>query len=124
MTDVEKDIGRGNDIVSFGMNTWMPSVTIDGHGYHLAYENMTEDHLKGIPVKREGRTIGYIESLEGGLATLKLNEGEVLELTPEPSVSVSVGSIGFIGETFEETMLESLDSTVRHALQLDDGVKK
>lgn len=110
------DIGRGSEL-SFGFRTWMPAVTIQGNDYSLAYENITEDHIKGIPVKRDDRVIGYIESLKDGLATLKLNEGETLELSPEPSVSISVGRIGFIGETLEGAMLESLDRTVGRALR-------
>lgn len=114
MTDASDDMGRG--IISFGCTNWMPAVMIDGRDYTLAYENMTEEHLKGIPVKREGRTIGYIETLKDGVVSMKLNEGETLDLSPEPSVSVSVGRIGFVGETLEGAMLEAVDRTVKRAL--------
>lgn len=117
------DIGRGSEL-SFGFRTWMPAVTIQGNDYSLAYENITEDHIKGIPVKRDDRVIGYIESLKDGLVTLKLNEGETLELSPEPSVSISVGRIGFVGETLEGAMLESLGSTVDSTLRPITGLVK
>lgn len=117
------DIGRGGEL-SFGFRTWMPTVTVQGNDYSLAYENVTEDHIKGIPVKRDDRVIGYIESLKDGLATLKLNEGETLELSPEPSVSVSVGRIGFIGEGLEGAMLDTLGRTVDRALRPITGLVK
>lgn len=115
MSSSSDDFGRGNDSLSFGARAWMPAVTIDGRDYSLAYEDMTEDHLKGIPVRRDGRTIGHIKSLKEGMASIQLNEGETLDLD-QPKLSVSVGNIGFVGQEMEATMLESLDTLIRPVL--------
>jgi len=119
---MQEDIGRGNTL-SFGKMTMMPGITIDGRDYRIAYEQLTEEHFKGIPVRKDGRTIGYVESLADGQATFKLNEGETLELAPEPQLTFSLGNTAIVGREMETTLLENVDHVFRSALNKNIGLE-
>ncbi|ABY62884.1 hypothetical protein ST201phi2-1p051 [Pseudomonas phage 201phi2-1] len=117
---MQEDDSRGSTI-SFGQMNLMPAITVHGRDYGVAYENMTEEHLKGIPVRIEGRTIGYVESLKDGTVTLKLNEGETLDLAPEPQATFSIGNTAMMGKDLEVALLDNVDQVFKAALNLEVG---
>lgn len=83
------DIGRG---LTFGARVWMPGINIDGRSYDVGYEEMSEEHLKGIPVRLNGELIGHANTDRLGKATITLLPGKKLpEVNPFP---VSVGIVG------------------------------
>lgn len=47
----DSEIGRG---LTFGARMWMPGINIEGSTYSVGYEDVTEEHRAGIPVRLDG----------------------------------------------------------------------
>lgn len=111
-------LGRGN--LSFGSSAMIPGITVDGRSYELAMEQMSEGSLKGIPVHRDGKVIGYVDMDYSGAGTIHLNEGESLNLDQQAVVTYTVGKMPIFGTGLEAAMLDNVNDCFRKVLGWDD----
>ncbi len=117
------DTERGSTL-NFGMRCQMPAVTVDGRSYSIGYENMSTEHMKGIPIRRDGKVIGHVETARDGVVTVKLNEGETLDLDSSPDISTSLRGLGYISKAMEGKILEFVSDDFSKAFRPEAFVRE
>ncbi len=108
-------------VLSFGRgslenNAMIPGITIHGHSYTLAMEQMSEDALKGIPLHMDGRCIGYVNMDHSGKGEVYIEEGLRLNLQEEAQVTYSIGNMAGFGEALEVAILDNVNHGFRNIL--------
>lgn len=110
----EFDESRG--CLSFGVRAWMPGINIHGRSYSIDYEDMTEEHRKGIPVRIDRELVGHARIESNGKAEITLLPGKTLPVLDAGPLSIT--TVG-MAHSCESAMMEFIDTGFRKIIDFE-----